>query len=199
MYVEFIERNRFMPIEIFRFLGDQASSWVEGARDRMVLQLGRTLRLGPHPSYLAFWKIDGLERLDDWEDYFTADTYPLNRRSNAMHRAIHIQRGGLYDEVAEVLPVGEGVHYIEYFDAHPAVENAAVAKVFQDRAHRHAKGTLNLVLRRIGLLGPDPAHLAVWTFPSHAALDDVLRDQPEGGPACMVTAGVYRRLGNEVL
>ena len=51
IYLEFVERDRSIPIEIFRQLGNQASAWAEGARDRMILQLGRTLRLGPAPSY----------------------------------------------------------------------------------------------------------------------------------------------------
>ena len=51
IYLEFIERDRATPIEIFRQPGNQASAWAEGAQDRMILQLGRTLRLGPAPSY----------------------------------------------------------------------------------------------------------------------------------------------------
>jgi hypothetical protein len=44
IYAEFIDRDRSMPIKIFRRLGDQGSDWTEGAEDRVVLQLGRTLR-----------------------------------------------------------------------------------------------------------------------------------------------------------
>lgn len=197
-YLEFIERDRFMPSALFRHLGDQQSSWVEGARDRMVLQLGRTLGLGPQPSYLAFWKIEGLGRLDDWEAYFGADAWLANRRSRAMHRAIHIQRAGLYDELTESLPVGDGIHYVEYFDAPAAADDATVAAQFGNRARRHGAGNLSLLLRRIGLLGPAPPHLAVWTFPNHVTLNDLARDRPERGPACPVTAGIYRRLGREM-
>jgi hypothetical protein len=52
IYVEFIQRDRHMPIEIFRALGDQAS-WTDPI-DALVLNVGRTLRLGPHPAYMAF-------------------------------------------------------------------------------------------------------------------------------------------------
>ena len=40
IYVEFIERDRWVPIEVFRHLGNQKTSWAEGAVERMVLQLG---------------------------------------------------------------------------------------------------------------------------------------------------------------
>ena len=36
-YVEFIQRDRAMPVEVFRALADQASSWVDPTADRMVL------------------------------------------------------------------------------------------------------------------------------------------------------------------
>ena len=199
IYIEYIERDRFMPVEIFRFLGDQGSSWIEGAVDKMVLQLGRTMRLGPQPSYLAFWKIDGLERLDDWEEYFGSDAWPRNRKSTAMHRAIHIQRGGLYDAVVEGPAAGEGVHYVEYFAADSALSDDDMASHFQAREARYTGGRLNFVVRRIGLLGPDPADLAVWTFASYAAMERIVRERHESPAVRMVTAGIYRKLGDEIL
>ena len=198
-YIEYIERDRFMPVDIFRFLGDQGSSWVEGAVDAMVLQLGRTMRLGPQPSYLAFWKIQGLHRLDDWEAYFSSDAWPRNRRSTAMHQAIHIQRGGLYDVVIEGPAAGNGVHYVEYFEANAAPSNDDVAAHFQAREARHPGGRLNYVVRRIGLLGPDPADLAVWTFASYAEMERIVRERHESPAVRVVTTGVYRKLGDEIL
>ena len=198
-YIEYIERDRFMPVDIFRFLGDQGSSWVEGAVDAMVLQLGRTMRLGPQPSYLAFWKIQGLHRLDDWEAYFSSDAWPRNRRSTAMHQAIHIQRGGLYDVVIEGPAAADGVHYVEYFEANAALSNDDVASHFQAREARHPGGRLNYVVRRIGLLGPDPADLAVWTFASYAEMERIVRERHESPAVRVVTTGVYRKLGDEIL
>ena len=43
IYLEYIERDRHVPIEAFRHMGDQSQSWVEPDADRMILQLGRTL------------------------------------------------------------------------------------------------------------------------------------------------------------
>ena len=76
IYIEFIERDRFMPIEIFRHLGRQSSDWADSAADKLVLQIGRTLRLGPMPSYLVFWEINDIGRLDEWEAYFKFNPGP---------------------------------------------------------------------------------------------------------------------------
>ena len=87
IYLEFIERDRAMPIEIFRQLGNQASAWAEGAADRMILQLGRTLRLGPAPSYLCLWEIPDLSRLDSWEAYFHSPAARMRTRPTIPSRA----------------------------------------------------------------------------------------------------------------
>ena len=199
IYLEYIERDRHVPIEAFRHMGDQSQSWVEPDADRMILQLGRTLRFGPMPSYLAFWKIAGLERLDAWEDYFGSPAWHDNARSQAMHRTIHIQRAGLYDELFEREAFDEGVHVVEYVDGGEDVSDAALGDGFARRAERFRDGRLELVLRRIGVWGPDPAHLAVWTFPSYAAMDGLLRE-PVIAPGLRVAAGgIYRRFGEEIL
>ena len=133
IYLEYIERDRHVPIEVFRYMGDQTSSWVDANADRMILQLGRTLRLGPQPSYLAFWKIAGLHRLDDWEHYFGGKEWYDNSRSQAMHRSIHIQRAGLYREVREAAQATHGLHIVEFFDAESR-HDEAIAKSFDQRA-----------------------------------------------------------------
>ena len=199
IYVEYIERDRHMPVEIFRQLGDQSQSWVEPDADRMILQLGRTLRFGPDPTYLAFWRIAGLERLDDWESYFSSPAWHDNARSQAMHRAIHIQRAGLYDELSDAVQAGDGVHAVEFIDAPHSTTDTAFRDHYADRAAYHTNGVLNLLLRRVGVVGPDPAHLAVWTFPSYVAMDDFMRRDPDGPGINVVSLGIYRRLGDEIL
>jgi len=199
IYVEYIERDRHVPVELFRLLGDQSQSWVEADTDRMILQLGRTLRFGPDPTYLAFWRIKGLERLDDWETYFSSPAWHDNRRSQAMHRAIHIERAGLYDELSDPVEPGQGLHAVEFINAPHSTTDGALRKHYAERATRHKVGSLDLLLRRVGVLGPDPAHLAVWTFPSYVAMGDFLREDP-GGPGIEIASiGLYRRLGDEVL
>ena len=166
IYLEFIERDRAMPIEIFRQLGNQASAWAEGAQDRMILQLGRTLRLGPAPSYLCLWEIPDLSRLDSWEEYFHSPAARMNNRSLAMHRAIHIQRAGLYDILSRGDPLEAPLHIVEYID--PQGQNDdAIRAAFADRANRHAPLRQILLLRRIGRAGPDPALLCLWAAPDY--------------------------------
>ena len=199
IYVEYIERDRHVPVELFRHLGDQSRSWVEADADRMILQLGRTLRFGPDPTYLAFWRIAGLERLDNWEAYFSSPAWHDNRRSQAMHRAIHIQRAGLYDELLDPGEPGQGLYAVEFIEAPRSTTDASLRKHYAGRAERHGEGSLDLLLRRVGVLGPDPAHLAVWTFPSHVAMEDFLREDPCGPGIGVASIGLYRRLGDEIL
>ncbi|MGH6719941.1 MAG: hypothetical protein ACREER_11540 [Alphaproteobacteria bacterium] len=195
-YVEYIARDRSMPVEVFRTLADQAASWVDGQVDRMVLQLGRTLRLGPHPGYLALWHIPGIARLDAWEAYFASDAYRAgNRRSHAMHRAIDISDAGLYDALVEHGTEPAGLHLVERFDS--AAEDSRIEAWF--RTQPTGGGRLAYVLRRVGLLGPDPAHLAVWSFADYAACESFVRTPPAGGEVRIATAGAYRWLGQEVL
>jgi hypothetical protein len=199
LYVEFIDRDRFVPVEVFRYLADQGASWAEGQADQMILQLGRTLRLGPTPGYLAFWRIPAITRADAWEAYFSSDAAFRNRRGNAMHRAIHIQRAGLYDElVAEPLS-GDGYWYVEYFDVAPDLDDSAVVSPFATRRKAHPEARLCMVLRRLGFLGPDPAHLAVWALSSYEAMEPMVRAAPLTRAIQIKTAGVYRRLGEETI
>lgn len=199
IYLEYIERDRHITVEAFRYMGDQRQSWVDPDSDAMILQLGRTLRFGPMPSYLAFWKIAGLERLDAWEAYFGSPEWHDNARSQAMHRTIHIQRAGLYDELMEGPEPGKGVYVVEFFDAGDDVTDADLAEAWAGRAHRHDAGTLNLVLRRVGVWGPDPAHVAVWTFPDYASMEGLLRETAVGPGITIATGGIYRQLGEEIL
>src|SRR5215470_12895048 len=199
MYVEFIERDRFMPVEVFRHFADQGSSWVEGAVDRMVLQLGRTLRIGPAPTYLAFWRIPQVDRLDEWEAYFRSDAWPRNRRSTAMHRAVHIQGAGLYDELFDGEAPPTALYQVEYFDAEAARGGADIMSWFAGRQRAHPESKICYVLRRIGLLGPDPANLAVWSFPGYKALEAFARGETETAGIHVRRVGVYRPLGEEVL
>lgn len=196
IYVEFIERDRSMPIEIFRRLGDQEVSWVEGAVDRMVLQLGRTLRLGPMPSYLCLWDIAGISRLDDWEAYFRSVAARQNRRSQAMHRAIHIARAGLYDALQQDNDTRAPVYVVEYCAARG--DDAKVQGIFAERRARHAGLRQIFLLRRLGRLGPDPGLISIWGAPSYAAAEPLIRtaDQPD---LDLVDVGIYRRFGEETL
>ena len=197
IYAEFIDRDRSMPIEIFRRLGNQGSGWAEGAEDRMVLQLGRTLRLGPAPSYLCLWDIPSIVRLDSWEDYFRSPAAAHNDRSLAMHRAIHIQRAGLYDVLRRAENLEAALYLIEYVEPQEQSDDS-IRAVLADRAQRYHALRHILVLRRIGKAGPAPALLSIWGVPDYATLEPILRDD-RMEPLRLVDIGVYRSFGEEVL
>ncbi len=197
IYLEFIERDRWVPIEVFRHIGNQQSSWSEGAVDRMVLQLGRTMRLGPRPSYLCLWDIPDIGRLDAWETYFHSSAAAENRRSQAMHRSINIDRAGLYDVLHQGPSIEAPVYIVEYSEP-LKVENSEVQQTFSKRATRHHELQLIFLLRRLGHLGPDPALMSIWGAPSYVAAEPLLRDTSLANVQ-LVDVGIYRSFGEEIL
>jgi hypothetical protein len=197
IYTEFIDRDRSMPVEIFRRLGNQGSDWAEGAEDRVVLQLGRTLRLGPVPSYLCLWDIPSIARLDSWEDYFHSPAVARNDRSLAMHRATHIQRAGLYDVLGRAERLEAALYLIEYVDPQEQGDDS-IRAALADRARRHGSLRHILLLRRMGKAGPAPALLSIWGAPDYATLEPILRDDRMGALR-LVDIGIYRSFGEEVL
>ncbi len=201
IYIEYIERDRFMHFEIFRALGDQ-SWWAASdpdADDEMVAQLGRTLRLGPHPAYMTIWRCRGFDKLDEWEKYLGGDAFRADVRSVASHKAIHLCDAGCYDEVVTGPPIEAGLQYVEYFKPDEESSYQQLKEAHLNRAKIHQKGILNLVLWRIGFLGPYPGGIAIWTFPSYAALEGIVRDDEWQKRLQIVGAGVYRIWGQEIL
>ncbi len=197
IYAEFIERDRSMPVEIFRQLGRQGDSWAEGSQDRVVVQLARALRLGPGPACLCLWRIPGVERLDSWEAYFRSNAARENRRSRAMHQAIHIVRAGLYDEVLIGPALSPALHYLEFFAPPAGARAHEAAETFESRRQAHPAATLNLVLHRLGRLAPDSGGIAIWTVPDGTALEPLARSAADA-PLEVTGAGVYRPMGEEI-
>jgi hypothetical protein len=193
IYIEFIEREAGTPIEVFRHLGNQQSAWSEVSTDRMILQLGRTLRLGPRPSYLCLWEIPDIGRLDAWEEYFHSSAAAENRRSQAMHRAISIQRAGLYDVLWHAETLDASLYLILYCEVDGAADEALV------KAYRKIDTcTQLLLLRRIGKAGPNPPVLAIWGGPTYVALEPLIRDGHRQAWS-VVDLGIYRPFGTEIL
>jgi hypothetical protein len=190
IYIEFIERDRFMPIEIFRHLGRQSADWADGAADKLVLQIGRTLRLGPMPSYLVFWEINDIGRLDEWEAYFESTQALTNRRSQAMHRAMHIQRAGLYDTLFASKSTSYPLYYLEFYREFDAGRQDELPPGF-------TREGLVFVLRRVGWLGPAAEAISVWGCNSYQGVQTLSRRSIEG--AVPIDAGVYKDMGTETL
>lgn len=152
-----------------------------------MLQLGRTLRLGPEPGYLAFWEIPGIRRLDEWEAYFHSPESLLNRRSQAMHRAITIQRAGLYSASFIGDMRTHPLYYIEFYKS-------------VSRSPRETKPQQNLLylFERVGFLGPESKMVAVWGCESYVDVETLSCHRTLGMPE-PTEAGVYRPFADEVV
>jgi hypothetical protein len=198
IYAEFIERDRFMPIEIFRRLGDQ-SSWTD-SEDELAGSFGRTMRLGPMPGYLAFWRCKGMARMDEWEAHFHSPAAHADVAENATHRAIHLQHGGCYDELLAGPPVDRSALFcIEYFAAPSSLADAEILSRYKSRAMAQPQASLDFLLRRIGRLGPGPGCIAVWSFDDYVALEPFERARDDADPLRPAEVGVYRWFGKEIL
>jgi hypothetical protein len=198
IYVEFIERDPWVPIEVFRHNGNQHTSWSQdsGMVDHMLLQLGRTMRLGPRPSYLCLWDIPDIGRLDVWEEYFHSPAAGRNYRSQALHRTINFDRAGLYDVLDQGLSIDAPIYVVEYCDPRQA-DDVEIRNAFADRVARHPEVYPIRLLRRLGQLGPDPAVLSIWGAASYAAAEPLLRDTSLQGLR-MDDLGIYRAFGEEI-
>lgn len=194
IYIEFMEHVHSNPMEMPRGVKGQAP-WPDidpGSRDHPVAVLGRALSLGPQPPFLAIWRCRTMEKLDEWGAFFTARE---NFHSSASRNAIHLSQAGCYEEVFVGPPMEEGIQYIEYFSFPMGSETSAVEEVFRKRAELYQHGRLNLVLCRMGPLGPEPGGLAVWTFPSHGHIEEIVMDDRWQKEASIVRSGIYRKLG----
>jgi hypothetical protein len=198
IYVEYIERDRFMPIEIFRQLGDQ-SSWT-ASQDTLAGSFGRTMRIGPMPGYLAFWRCKGMKRMDEWEAHFNSPDAQFDVAEKATHRAIHLQHGGCYDELLAGSVGDRGKLFcIEFFPAPSRFSDEEILRRHRARAERQPTAQLDFVLRRIGRLGPGPGGIAVWSFADYCALEPFERARDDDDPLRPADVGVYRWFGKEVL
>lgn len=197
IYAEFIDWDRRMPVELFRHQSRQ-DNWTEGA-DVKTINIGRHKGIGPRPAYLCCWRIAGMARLDEWEVLFKS---PAGRRDIAEHatfQALDFRECGLYEElVAGVLPDGN-LHYMERFDAGQDADDGEIVAHFQARARRGTGAELGFLMRRVGLLGPENGDLAIWTAPSFAALEPLVRERHATGPLRPVAAGIYRNVGHELM
>jgi hypothetical protein len=110
---------------------------------------------------------------------------------------MNFYRCGLYDEIIGKGSLPGGLHLVEFFAADEAPD-AELAGWFQERARAEGSGRLGHVIRRVGLTGPDPGGMAVWTFKTYVEAEPFLRRRPKGGPARLVDIGLYRNFGEDI-
>lgn len=189
IYAEYIEHDRHLPVAIFENLGRQ-NSWVSDI-DLKVANLGRAERIGPQPSVICLWRHPGMARMDEWEASFRTDEARRDPAFQSTRLAIHFTRGALYDEIVGGPPVGKGLHYVEFFAAEEERENAEIRDHYGRRAERYPEGKLDFVLRRVGLLGPDPGCLAIWTFADYAGAEPIIRERHGRNSFRPLEAGLY--------
>ncbi len=197
IYIEFIEHDRSVPREIFRYLGDQKSTWIQEAVDPLILQLGRTLRFGPEPSYLSFWEISSFDRLDAWEDFLHSPAAHDNIRGHAIHQAVHMKSAGVYDVLARAPLFDARLFVIEYASA-TGVDDDRLTRILAERGECQPASELVLLLRRVGALGPDPEILAIWAGARYADFETLFRMKPHSDLE-LKSQGVYRRFGEEIV
>jgi hypothetical protein len=189
IYAEYIEHDRSLPIAIFEHLGRQDGWSAEG--DAELANLGRAERIGPEPSVICLWRHAGMKRMDEWEASFRTDEARRDPAFLATRLAIHFVRSGLYDEIVGGPALEAGLHFVEFFAADEESEDDRIRDHFQARAGEHPEGRLDFVLRRVGLLAPDPGCLAVWTFPGYVEVEPIARERHAGSPFRPTAAGLY--------
>ena len=197
IYAEYIEHDRNLPMPLFELIGRQ-NAWVSDI-DIKVANLGRAERLAPEPSVICLWRHPGMARMDEWEASFRTDDARRDAAFQATRLAIHFVRAGLYDEIIGGPPLGKGLHYIEFFAANEDRSDDEVRENFSARAQRHPHGKLGFVLRRVGLLGPDPGGLAIWTFADYVAAEPIIRERHGGNPLKPLQAGIYWDFENALI
>lgn len=202
VYIEYISRRPGVSLDVFHEVAGRGQlQWEAGyGEDQLILTLGRTWRIGPEPEYLHIWynETAGLERIDDWERVFTSGA--VASFEEPFRLAARIDAAGCYEPLVEPVRGAGGPYLAEYFEVAPGATRDAVRALFRERQGRHPECTLNLLVDRIGLLGPEPRGLAIWSIPSFGALADFAHDlDGVSTPIQPVQGAVYAEFGKEIL
>jgi hypothetical protein len=200
VYVEFISRLPGVSLEAFHYAANRQEEWSSGWEDDvLLLNIGRTFRTGPAPEYLAVWYTPGagLERIGDWERVFKA--HEADELEEHFKLGARIDVAGSYEPLLEPIRRRDGLYYVEYLELAPGASRDEMRALYEQR--RDANGAeLLLLCDRIGKLAPEPGALAVWDVAEWNRLDPVARElDGVEDPLRLVTAGLYRDLGQETL
>ncbi len=200
VYIEYISRLPRVSVEQFHFAAGRQDLWSEGyADDVLVLNLGRTFRVGPTPEYLAVWYTPGrgLDRIGDWERVF--QSHEADDLEETFKLASRIDAAGCYDPLLEPVKRRDGLYYAEYFDFAEGSTREEV-RVFFEQRREHSGLELNLLCERIGRLGPPARALAVWNIGGWDRLDAIARElDAVDTPVRLLESALYRDLGHETL
>lgn len=197
IYVEEIRRDRSVALEVFRHHARQ--DWTSD-RDVMVANLARTMKMGPEPHQMCWWRIPGMARLDEWEAHLRSPEGRLYLAESPVAKVMEFRRCGLYDVGFGEGSLPSGLHLVGFFaDDGRGGGPEELGERFAARARAAAPaGALRYVLRRVGLLAPDPGGIAVWTFASYAQAEPFARALPAPEGCRVMAAGFYRNFGEDV-
>ena len=138
-----------MSAEAFRYMiGSMQTGWERQHEedDLLLLNVGRTWRIGPEPEFLTAWYSQaGLERLDQWEQLFAGDQQAV--WNEPFRLAARMDAAGCYEPLVEPRVGTTGRYYAEYFDFVPDASRDDVKAFYLARAGRHS-GARALAARR---------------------------------------------------
>jgi hypothetical protein len=202
LYIEYVSRRAGISIDEFHegALRGQEGWESEMGSDELVLNVGRTWRLGPEPEYFSIWRCDDLGRIDEWDKMFRAGN--ADPFQDPFGRVARIDVAGCYEELAPPVRTRGRNYYTEFFEV-PSEDGLSeeqrrdLLNWFRGRFAEH-EGFPPLVLAaRLGQLAPEPGGLAVWSIPDFASLSHTLSRRE--APLRIVSAGVYADVGREIL
>jgi hypothetical protein len=201
LYVEFISRRPSVSLAEFHAVAGRAQgTWAANyGDDRILVNAGRSWRVGPEPEYLCVWhsRAAGLDRIDEWERLFrTAGEAEHHGQFEAVAR---IDRAGCYQPLGEPSVGTEGRFLIEWL-RFGEVDDSQCLEVFARRARRHPDRALRCLARPLGTLAPDQRGFAIWGLSTWADAEPLARDptHPSEG-ITIVDASLYADLGDEQL
>ena len=196
IYLEFIDWDRSIPVDIFRLLSKQ-DQW-ESKEDRKVINIDRHKGIGGHPTYLSGWQIRDLARLDEWESHFKSAEAAVDVAEKATFQAMDFRYCGLYDELKLTDLPDPNLHAVEYFDPAPDMKDQEFMIGLERRESDEEVGNLAVVLRRVGMLGPDPCAVSIWTFPDFSSIESFAR-RPVTANARPASTGLFKNIGFELM
>ena len=194
IYSEFIERDRGLPYEVWRYFARQ-EGWT--GPDQMVVNIARTKGIGPGPAVLACWQVPGIARIDEFEAYFASPEGLRDVPERAAFHGLDFRHCGLHDELLLAPLADDGLHYVEFFAAGEEVSDHELRDHFSGRAEAYGEDSLKVLLRRVGLLAPEPGNIAIWSFADYVAMEPIARERHGGHPLRPHAAGLYRNVGFE--
>jgi hypothetical protein len=200
IYIEYISRRSGAELSNFHeFMSKGLEGWdASYEEDKLILGMSRTWRLGPEPEHIGVWYSPrvGFERIDDWDRIFRSGE--ADYLEQPLQKVARIDAAGCYETLLEPVPGRNGTYYAEFFRAQG--ELSAIREFYEGRMRRHQRFTLNLLVHRIGRLGPDPGALAVWTLPNFAALAEIADELDRvREPVQLQAAGTYTDVGQEII